>query len=128
MSITPQCFLGFATEALRQDESEFASRNSASRAYYAAYHCCHAERSRCPSLNEEEIKGSHDKLYTRISRLAASPANDLLKKMGYLSQMMKSVRHSADYDLGDDFDREDALQQIRDAQKVISHWNQLREL
>jgi uncharacterized protein (UPF0332 family) len=128
VSVTPQCFFSFAQEALQQVDNEFSSRNSASRAYYAAYHCCYAERARCPSLKEDELKGSHDKLYSRIGNLESSPANDLLKKMGYLAKMMKSVRHSADYSVGDDFERREALQQLKDAQKVINHWNQLLRL
>lgn len=126
MSVTPDEFLTYAVCAATPTANEFDLRNSASRAYYAAFHCCLAERSRCPSLSDSEIRGSHDKLYARFNLIPASePKSGDLKAMAYLAKMMKSVRHDADYDIGSSFSADDAKQQLRDARKVVSHWKSL---
>lgn len=126
MSITPEQFLDFAEKELRDSPAEFEFRNSASRAYYSAFHCCLAEKQRCPGLNESDILGSHDRLYARFGQLSVDdPVNVKLKTMAYMAQMMKGVRHEADYRIREDFPEESARQQIRDAKTVLKHWKQI---
>lgn len=128
MSVTPEHFLNFANASLNyQNANEFDYRNSASRAYYAAFHCCYAERTKCPDLNEEDIKGSHDKLYARFQALPLTDENSILKSMAYISKMMKAVRHSADYHLSSNFSKDDGEQQLKDAKKVMEKWNKIKQ-
>lgn len=127
MSTTPEHFLKFASSALTNaNGSEFDLRNSASRAYYAAFHCCYAERSKCPDLKDDEIRGSHDKLYARFEALPLSEENNILKTMAYVSKMMKTVRHNADYHINSNFSQSDSEQQIRDAQGVLRNWKKIQ--
>lgn len=127
MSATPEQFLNSAISLLdAADGSEICFRNSASRAYYAAFHCCYSERSRCPNLNDADIWGSHDKLYKRFENLPNTVDTVPLKQMAYMAKMMKSVRHKADYRLHEDFDRSDAAQQVTDARVVLKHWRSLQ--
>jgi uncharacterized protein (UPF0332 family) len=129
MSSTPEEFLSFAVSAHKTAASlEFNYRNSASRAYYAAFHCCYTERSRCPELKDQDIQGSHDKLYARFGALPQSPIFNTLKSMAYLAKMMKAVRHHADYRLMDKFNPQDSAQQIKDAESVLKHWKAIQKL
>lgn len=129
MSSNPEQFLEFAVSAHQNaNGQEFNYRNAASRAYYAAFHCCYKERSRCPNLNDKDIYGSHDKLYARYEALPASPTSNLLKGMAYLAKMMKPIRHSADYHLADQFSPDDSAQQIKDAQLVLKKWKEIQLL
>jgi len=127
MSINPTHFIDFAESSVKKDApSEFDYRNAASRAYYAAFHCCLSLKHMCPNLSESELHGSHDKLYAKFEQLGvAEPNSRELKQMAYMAKMMKSVRHTADYKVGEKFPPEDAIQQIKDAQKVLSHWRRI---
>ncbi|KXB31275.1 hypothetical protein AT959_07795, partial [Dechloromonas denitrificans] len=118
MSITPEEFLKFAEEAVNDaNATEFDYRNSASRAYYSAFHCCYSEKQRCPGLTDNDIAGSHDRLYERFHKLTplTSPVNTKLKKMAYVAKMMKAIRHDADYKIHMPFLKREAQQQISDA-------------
>lgn len=108
MTATPDHFLDSAVSILNSpNASEINYRNSASRAYYAAFHCCYAERSRCPNLNANDILGSHDKLYKRFEELPHSNQTVPLKRMAYMAKIMKTVRKQADYNLNEDFQKRD---------------------
>ena len=127
MSSTPEDFLNFANVTLADVKAnEFSYRNAASRAYYAAFHCCYAERSKCPELKDDEIRGSHDKLYARFESLPLSDENNTLKAMAYVSKMMKTVRHKADYHIDTNFSKSDSEQQFRDAQGVLKNWKKIQ--
>lgn len=128
MSITPEHFYNFASSALanaKTQNNEFDYRNSASRAYYAAYHCCNLLRSKCPNLSDDDIKGSHDKLLDRFASLPNDNEGSALKKLAYVTKMMKTVRHKADYVLDHEFSTEDSEQQIRDAKRVLDGWKKI---
>jgi len=129
MTVSHLDFLNFAKTSLVANPTEFCSRNAASRAYYAAFHCCYSMRSHCPELKDEEIKGSHVKLYKRFQNLPMSePGAALLKKMAYLALMMKEIREFADYRVNKEFNNQDALQQISDAEKVAASWKTLQTI
>lgn len=129
MSSTPEEFLSFSISAQNTAGGiEFNYRNAASRAYYAAFHCCYAERLRCPNLIENEFLGSHDKLYAKFTALPITPVSTVLKSMAYVARMMKGIRHKADYRLGEEFALADSAQQISDAQSVHRKWKELGSL
>ena len=126
MSITPDQFLTFAESSLASSSAgEFEFRNAASRAYYSAFHCCLAERQRCPNLKDSDIFGSHDRLYARYRELSNGDVENKLKSMAYMAQMMKSVRHEADYKLNLPFQKRDADQQVSDAGKILKSWKEI---
>jgi len=129
MSSTPDQFLEFAVSAHQNAAGlEFNYRNAASRAYYAAFHCCNAERSRYPSLAGDVTLGSHDHLYARIKALPDSNTSRVLKSMAYIALMMKDVRRNADYLIANPFSFEDSAQQIADAKKILQKWKLLQTL
>lgn len=129
MSITPDSFFNFAESTFNNAKDEFDYRNSASRAYYCAFHCCNKERMRGPGIKDDVMRGSHDKLYDFFAALPVEmPEAPLLKKMAYMARLMKSVRKHADYNLQNDFCAQDSKQQVSDARKVLSTWKQLQTL
>lgn len=129
MTVSHLDFLNFAKTSLVANPSEFCSRNAASRAYYAAFHCCYSMRSHCPELKDDDIKGSHVKLYKRFQNLSMDdPGAAVLKKMAYMALMMKKIREHADYVLVKEFKNADAIQQISDAQKVAANWKTLQTI
>lgn len=126
MSVTPDNFFNFAESAYNNAKDEFDYRNSASRAYYCAFHCCNEERMRGPGIKDEVLRGSHDKLYDFFSALPVGmPESVLLKKMAYMARLMKGVRKHADYTLQKDFCEQDSKQQVSDAKTVLNTWRKL---
>lgn len=129
MSSTPEQFLDFSVLAHNNAEGhEFNYRNAASRAYYAAFHCCNAEIYRCNSPGDDSLLGSHDQLYARFIALPLSPVANILKSMTYIAIVMKTVRRKADYYLEDSFTFDESAQQIKEAQVVVRKWKELQNL
>lgn len=127
MSVTPDSFLNFAESAFTNAKDEFDHRNSASRAYYAAFHCCYLERKRGPGIPDNKLRGSHDILYDFFQSLPSNPESNLMKSMAYMAKIMKEVRRSADYYLNTDFPSDDSKQQLADARTVLRTWKKLQK-
>ncbi len=124
--VTPGDFLAFAEKAHDGAQGEFDYRNAASRAYYAAFHCCYAETSRCPTPKETGKIGSHDLIYQQFKDLVGTgPEVFLLKSMAFVAQSMKAFRQRADYHIEMPFDASDSKQQLSLARKVLTRWAQL---
>ena len=121
--VTPGDFLTFAEKAHAGAQGEYDHRNAAGRAYYAAFHCCDIESSRCPPLTEPGKLGSHDRVYQQIHNLVGNGAEAFaLKSMASVAKSMKTVRQRADYQIEGEFDGSDATQQISLARKVMAKW------
>ena len=120
-------FLEFAQNQLKTANKEFDYRNAAGRAYYFAFHCCLEHKVSVPYNND---RGSHDNLYDSIAKLpdVEDPATKLLKAMAYSARMMKDVRNHADYKLKAPFTKQDAVQQVKDAEKIKSKYRELSSL
>lgn len=126
MAVQPLDFFQFAEKVVRDPQrTEFDLRNAASRAYYAAFHCCQSKEHLCPRVNRPDL-GPHDRMYERFAALPSDTSDDeAMKKMAYLASMMKAVRKAADYDVRNDFDPQDATQQVSDARRVVNIWRGL---
>jgi len=109
MTIKPSDFL-HAAKVSTASELEVDWRNATSRAYYSAYHRAHQSVDLCPE-NGHLHMGSHERLADRFSRHEARVA----KSIAIILQSMKRYRHSADYDIGDPFDRSIATNQVAQA-------------
>lgn len=131
MSTTPEDFYQFAKGILQAagGSSEFEWRNAASRAYYAAFHCCKAVAGRFPLPPPSVQGGVHQILYAQLEAIPIGnghpPENTKIKKMAYIAKFMKSTRVAADYAIDEGFDLDVAKQQLCDAKKVIDQWKAL---
>lgn len=128
MSATPDDFLKFA-KSVAASSQEIDLRNAASRAYYAAFHCCNLCRQWGQNAADAAAKGSHDRLYARLKNVQGNDEiSKLLKGMAFLALEMKEVRVAADYALDMDFDIHTTKQQLKDAEKVLAKFRRLSEL
>lgn len=94
-----QCDLALATE--------MNWRNSASRAYYSAYHAAQDHVDNCPD-NSHLHMGAHERLSNRFELENSQPA----RSISYILVAMKRVRHQADYDIADGFSKDIAVKQL----------------
>jgi uncharacterized protein (UPF0332 family) len=113
MSVTYRDLLASA-EALATGGSEIDWRNSASRAYYAAYHRARDSACYCPD-NGHLRMGAHEALSNRFDLHAKNGA----KSISLVLQAMKRSRHQADYDLSGEFDRNICSEQIAHCNRLI---------
>lgn len=118
MSITHDD-LYIAALKLSEEGTEAAWRSSASRAYYAAYHRCQASAEVCVDKNAHLEMGSHQRLSERYSNHDTKAA----KAISYVLVTMKRTRHSADYDIGDAFDKGIATSQLAQYRALLDRLN-----
>ena len=109
MSVQPSDFLDAAKRILEND-IEICFRNSASRAYYAAFHTCKTAAPETPFGGH-----THEKVIEDL--LLGDPK---CKAVGYMLRQCKVIRTRADYKLEDNFLKSDADQCILQSEKIIS--------
>ena len=114
MSVQPSDFSNIAT-TLVEGTSEIEWRVSASRAYYASYHHALSVVDLCPN-NDHFAMGSHERISDRFLLHGITSA----KSISYMLNAMKKLRHVADYEISDDFQKELALKQISTMNGLIS--------
>lgn len=113
MSVDFRSFAEFA-DRLLADDSEIAWRMSAARAYYASYHRSLKSVSHCPD-NSNSRMGSHERVTERFLAHGTNGA----KSIAYVLQTMKRVRHIADYELEDPFERCAAVNQLSQHKALV---------
>jgi hypothetical protein len=106
MSVDYRAFAEFA-EGLLGTDTEISWRMSAARAYYASYHRSKKSADHCPD-NAHLHMPSHERLTERFLAYGTPGA----KSIAYVLQTMKKVRHIADYELDDPFERCGAVNQL----------------
>lgn len=105
-------------------EDEVTYRALASRAYYSAYHKCKSWENTLPMIGSEEGQagGIHQKLINRLSNPAPEVRNlETRKTSKVLATMLlnlKVIRHKADYDLNQNFEKTELATVIEGAKRI----------
>ena len=99
MSVDYRAFAELASNLLSGGD-EISWRMSAGRTYYASYHRSLQSVQHCPG-NAHLAMGSHERVTDRFISHGSVGA----KSIAYVLQAMKKVRHVADYELGEQFDK-----------------------
>lgn len=106
MSLTPEELLEWAKN--QPQDAEASCRAVMSRAYYAAYHHCHAFHLSLPAPGiSSETGGVHEKLIHQLQYPAPETKGELRvqsKRKAQLLRALKHIRVMADYDLQTDID------------------------
>ena len=105
-------------QSLESDDSELAWRASTSRTYYAAYHRGLESVIHCPD-NSNQKMGSHERLTNRFDLHGAKGA----RAISYVLLAMKRVRHIADYEIADHFDKGLATTQLSQYKTLVDRFN-----
>lgn len=117
MSVTYEDFFEFA-KPLADNTAEIDWRNSAARTYYAAYHRAMQSVDICPD-NAHLKMGSHERLSARFDLHHAKVA----RSISYMLQSMKRVRHLADYEIHENFEKSLAVNQLSHLNTLIDRLN-----
>jgi len=113
MTVSFQSFADFASSLISSDH-EIDWRMSAARAYYASYHRARLSVDFCPD-NSNLRMGSHERITDRFTAYGSNGS----KSLAYVLLAMKKVRHTADYELDDPFERSSAVNQIAQHKAVV---------
>lgn len=122
MSVTPQNILDSAIE-MQDDASEMATRNTISRAYYAAYHLAIDVFPVDKKAAQNSQTGVHD---TYITQLQKSNPDSVERFTGVKLNTLKGKRRKADYFLNDDIRPFEAAMQIKTAEELFSTLEEYR--
>lgn len=117
MSVTYRDIFEFA-KALADNDSEIDWRNCAARTYYAAYHRAKQSVNVCPD-NSHLKMGDHERLTVRFQLHDAKAA----RSIAYVLQSMKRVRHTADYEIEDAFEKSLAVNQLNQFNSLVDRLN-----
>lgn len=112
MPITNQDFMESAQKIINIATNEVDFRNSASRAYYAAYH---KANTLVPTRSGPINTGVHQAL---INNLKDNP-REKIREIGQLLSMCKGIRAHADYNLSKLFKKDRAQMVIALAQELL---------
>lgn len=114
MGISYAAFLSSAQKLLGNAQSEVDYRNAASRGYLSAYHACSPLGKTLPDF--VDVKGGvHERLIYQLTH-----AKEIkLKSLGYLLKACKISRKYADYELNEDFSKEEAAQVIGRTEEIF---------
>jgi uncharacterized protein (UPF0332 family) len=120
MPIQPRQLLELAKSLICDDEVK--NRAAASRAYYAAYHCC---KPLADSLPDPPMpwRGSHDRLILAMQNCPPRGTKSNHKDIRFIGGKMALVRPlrvTADYQCADPFSRATAEQVIVECEGVIT--------
>jgi uncharacterized protein (UPF0332 family) len=118
MSVDYQSFAEFASKLL-SSESEIDWRMSAGRAYYASYHRALLSTQYCPE-NSHLAMGSHERVSDQFIKHGTTSA----RSIAYILQSMKRLRHIADYNLQNKFDRGNATSQLAQHKLMVQKLDQ----
>lgn len=122
-------FLDSAKE-LTQNQNETAFRNSISRAYYCVYHAALPLDELIE--NHGGIKrdvGVHEQLISKLENCPRSNSNwTRCQSIGVLMRYLKKLRVEADYDLTTAISAEQAQQQIKQAEKILTKIEELKKV
>jgi uncharacterized protein (UPF0332 family) len=121
MSVSAVDLMGLAKTLQAGSTDEVQQRAVVGRAYYAAYHDCHAWHAALPSPGSAGTDGG---MHARLVSALTNPTvrgDDAMKskKRGYRLRALKTLRTKADYALADTLTEAEAKQSIADAEAVI---------
>ena len=102
MAVTLEDFLSSADAMLKTGVSEIDFRNAASRAYYSAYHIAVALADQLEPTGAI-VGGHHEAVIKILTGQRTSPFALSCRRAGYILAGMRTIRHSADYQLGKTF-------------------------
>ncbi len=121
MSVSTADLMGLANSLQTGSIDEVQQRAVVGRAYYAAYHDCHAWHAALPSPGSAGIDGGvHTRLVSALTNPTVLGADATRSKMrGYRLKALKVLRTKADYALADTLTEAEAKQSIADAEAVI---------
>lgn len=106
MSVDYRAFADIANNLL-SGVDEISWRMAAGRTYYASYHRSLQSVQHCPD-NAHLAMGSHERVTDRFISQGSVGA----KSIAYVLQAMKKVRHVADYDINEPFEKCSAENQL----------------
>lgn len=114
MAVDPETLL-HAAVVLGRGKEEVDWRNAASRAYYAAFHCCRAvaQQARLPV---PESLSAHAVLIDALTQNLNPPS---LKGLGYMLEQCRKRRNEADYDIHQEFPRQLAETVLNDCRRIL---------
>lgn len=118
MSIDPEEFFEIANACL--GDTEISMRNSASRAYYAAYHASLPLADGLPRF--ADIRGGMHRQHIESLKSSSDLA---VKGIALKLNECLNVRHIADYQLTDEFDSDTVKQQLRIVEKILERIDRL---
>lgn len=121
MPITNQDFMEAAQRMIITGATEIDFRNSASRAYYAAYHSA----KELISAKKKSINfsaGVHQQLIISLETSSESK----IREVGKLLKTCKAVRAHADYELSKLFNKNRAQTAIRLAEELLKISNEIQ--
>lgn len=122
--ITPVDFLTFANDLLKENGEEIVLRNSISRAYYYAFH--HVRENlgdKFKRYKKEHLsKNPNGKISDHRLIFTFLMENSRID-LGNIMRSMYKRRNDADYELGQDFEKKDAEEFIKDATAFISDFD-----
>ena len=108
MAVDPDQFFASAKSIFDGSDTEISARNSASRAYYYAFHLARQLSDRLPNTIVG-AGGVHETLIRKLNGLPYSHSAALkCRSVGYQLALFRKTRTKADYDLGIDFLRSEA--------------------
>lgn len=119
MAVTPDDLLQAATD-MGQGDSEVHWRNSASRAYYAAYHRCR-QMAVAERLEVQEGGSQHVALATALERGPNAP----IRRIGYILDSCRLLRNQADYDIDQRFSRQLGETVLEDCREILAAANKV---
>lgn len=128
MAINAEALLKYA-EGLLKGSGEIQHRNSAGRAYYAAFHCCRPLAKRLgPQPPKKRI--THHEIIRIITGFLGGPDEETAQKVRGLGPQYKQIRdlrNKADYDIELDFTAGDAQLLLLTAKKIQARTEELRD-
>lgn len=112
--------------------NEARLRCAIGRAYYSAFHCCvQAADQWCGNLTqkEEENKGTHEKLYTRLENHSKHKECDAeLSFLAEEAKKLRNLRTTADYKLASTINNKDVLRSFQYMDNVHGSFKKISDL
>jgi uncharacterized protein (UPF0332 family) len=119
-----------SAKMLIEQNDEVDYRNAISRSYYAAYHTALSLDDLIE--NHGGIKsnvGVHEQLVSKFANCPMSVAGAMqIKSLGYMLKRAKDVRRNADYFLEIDLTKDDAKEQLKTVEKILSKVAEIQNL
>lgn len=121
--VTYQHFIESAKALSASGSSEMDYRNAASRSYYAAYHICRELAKNLPNFIDIKIRGG---VHQNLLNILQGSRDINIRRIGILLQFCKASRTKADYHINDNFDNKEADSLIKNTEKIIELYLNLK--
>jgi len=122
--ITPIDFLTFANDLLTENGEEIVLRNSISRAYYYAFHHIRENLGdKFKRYKKEHLRKNSKEKISDHRLIFKFLMENYRIDLGNIMHSMYNRRNDADYELKQDFEKNDAEEFIEDAKAFISDFD-----